>query len=361
VTALDPQYMTADNLAVMPENSPSVVEGVAAALKYNLDALFDIEAEKAVFPTPCTVREALTRYVDLSGIPRRSVLKALAWFARAPRQADRLRFLASKEGRGEYRTFVEEQGLSLFHLVTEEFRSLAIPLEHFINLAPHLQPRYYTISSSSSAHPDSIHVTVAVTQATLRSGRVHTGVCSSYMALPGIQTLRIFVRPSSFRLPSDASTPVILVGPGTGIAPMRAILYERRHQRTVGRKAVGETVLFFGCRRRDTDFLYEEELMGFAGDGTLTRLELAFSREQNSKVYVQHRIVEADVARVLWDLVHKKGAYVYVCGGTQMGHDVLKAFEQVAEVQGRLAPSTAVEYIRSLQSDARYVQELWSA
>lgn len=102
-----------------------------------------------------------------------------------------------------------------------------------------------------------------------------------------------------------------MVGPGTGVAPMRAFLQERRHQKAAG-QTVGDTVLFFGCRRRDDDFIYEDELMQYAQDGTLTTLELAFSREQPEKVYVQHKL--RDKAQQLWDLIHNKGAYIYVCG-----------------------------------------------
>lgn len=123
--------------------------------------------------------------------------------------------------------------------------------------------------------------------------------------------MHVHVRPSTFKLPSDASKPVIMVGPGTGVAPMRAFLQERRHQKAAG-QTVGDTVLFFGCRRRDDDFIYEDELMQYAQDGTLTTLELAFSREQPEKVYVQHKL--RDKAQQLWDLIHNKGAYIYVCG-----------------------------------------------
>jgi NADPH-ferrihemoprotein reductase len=340
-----------------------VVERVAAALNYDLDAVFEIHGGKAVFPTPCTVRQALTNYVDLSGIPRKSVLKALAAFAQNAADKDRLLFLAGKAGKAEYEKFVREDGRSLAELISECFPSLAIPLEHFINTAPYLQPRYYTISSSSSVHPQSIHITVAVTRDEVRPGRVHLGVCSSYLAsLRAGQSVRVFVRPSGFRLPASPSTPVILVGPGTGIAPMRALCQERRFQRLVERAGVGETVLFFGCKRRDHDFLYEEELMGFRGDSTLSDLQLAFSREQHQKVYVQHRITDPQTARDLWQLL-SRGAHVYVCGGNKMGADVKAAFESVAKVAGGLNDRAASDFVKGLESanERRYVQELWSA
>lgn len=338
-----------------------MVQALAASQGYDLDRFFVFEQGKALFPTPTTVREALTYYVDLKGIPRRSTLSQLAAFARNPKDVERLMRLASKEGRQEFREVVEAHGRSLFELVTEVFPSVQIPLDHFINLAPRLQPRYYTISSSSKAHPDSIHITVAVTRTDLPDGRVHTGVCSSYLAKTSTSTVRCFVRASSFRLPSDPSVPIIMVGPGTGVAPMRALLQERRHQRVVEKKTVGETLLFFGCRRRDHDFLYEEELMSYTRDGTLTDLQLAFSREGVQKVYVQHLINKPETAARLWQLLDKQGAHVYVCGGTKMGTDVLQAFGTVAKAVGNLDDKTAMEYIKSLQNQGRYVQELWSA
>ena len=354
-------YTTADNLAVLPENPANVVEAVAAGQMYDLDALFDMVCEKAMFPTPCSVRDALTCYLDLCGIPRRTTLGQLATFALAAKEAEKLKFLASKQGRDEYNQFVVKEGRSLAELITETFPSVRVPLQHFINLAPHLHPRYYTISSSSSVYPTHVHATVAVTKDEPRPGRVHWGVCSSYIAAPSTQHVRIFIRPSSFRLPVESTTPIILIGPGTGIAPMRALLQERRHQRVVLGQEVGETLLYFGCRRRDTDFLYEEELVEFQKDGTLTDLQLAFSRERREKVYVQHLLVQAGNAKKLWGLVADKGAHIYVCGGTSMGLDVHKAIAGVVEKEGKMDSKAATEYVKALQAKGRYVQELWAA
>ncbi len=346
---------------MLPENSAAVVESVARAMDYNLDSAFELIAEKATFPTPCTVREALTRYLDLSGIPRRTTLGQLAAFTQNPQEGDRLRQLASKQGREEYNRFVVQEGRSLAELVTETFPSVKIPLNHLVALAPHLQPRYYTISSSSSLHPAHVHATVAVTRDEPRPGRVHLGVCSSYLANPATTRARIFIRPSSFRLPADPATPIILVGPGTGIAPMRALLQERQHQRVARQLPVGETLLFFGCRRRDTDFLYEDELMAFSRDGTLSELQLAFSREKAQKVYVQHLITQPKMAARLWQLLSARGAHVYVCGGTTMGQDVHKAFAAVVEKEGKQSAQAAADFVKGLQQQGRYVQELWSA
>jgi len=351
------QYLTADNLAVLPHNSSTGVSALAMAMGYNLNDTIVMENGKALFPTPCTVRDALTKYTDLHGIPRRSTLAQLAFFAKDNEEKTRLQFLASKGGREEYKSFVEQAGRSLLELITSSFPSLQIPLDHFINLARSLQPRYYTISSSSSVNPSSIHITVAVTQTPLPGGRVHQGVCSTYLASPATKSLRIFVRPSTFRLPALPSTPIIMIGPGTGIAPMRAMLQERHHAKEVRREAVGENILFFGCRRRDHDFIYEEELRAFEKSGALTDLQLAFSRETEKKVYVQHLISKPETASRLWKLISEEKAHVYICGATSMGHDVHKALQDVITSNGE----SGAEVLKRMQAEGRYVQELWSA
>ena len=151
-----------------------------------------------------------------------------------------------------------------------------------------------------------------------------------------------------------------MIGPGTGIAPMRAFLQERKWQRdTYGTNKVGDTDLFFGCRRPEEDYIYEDELMRYTRDGTLTRLEVAFSRAGNKK-YVQHLM--SDSAERLWTLISEGGAHVYVCGGTNMGKQVRETFEQIIVESGNMSAKEAAEFIKKMQDvrPQRYTQELWS-
>eukprot|EP00937_MAST-01D_sp_MAST-1D-sp2_P003992 g3992.t1 len=353
------RYRTADNLAILPENPPAAVHAVAKALGLSLESRFRLAAVDAFsktlppFPTPCTVREALSRYCDLSGLPRKGVLMALAHFAGDAKEKERLLLLASKHGKAEYAAWVADAGRTLAEVITA-FPSVKPSLEQFIAIAPRLMPRYFTISSSSAAHPTSIHVTVSVLVEPKTGGRVVKGVCSNYLAglAAGKHRLRAFVRASSFRLPSSRATPILMIGPGTGIAPMRAFLQERAVQRAAAKESneeVGDSVLFFGCRHREKDFIYEDELLAHAREGALTALETAFSREQAQKVYVQD--VLRQKAEMVRSLVGDKGAHVYVCGATRMGTDVLQA---VGEILGSEAAA------KKLQADGRYVQELWS-
>ena len=159
--------------------------------------------------------------------------------------------------------------------------------------------------------------------------------------------------------------PVVLVSSGAGIAPMRAILQERAWQRGQAGAgagaggAVGDTVMFFGCRRRDEDYLYSDELQAYCRDGTLTALHTAFSREQVAKVYVQHRVAEQGA--LVWELLRARGAWLYVCGGMGMGRSVGEALEGVAAAEGKLPAARAKEWIKKLTADGRYIQELWSS
>ena len=366
----DLRYQTADNLGVLPVNDDDVVEAVAGALGYDLDAVFRLKPapdhehkHAALFPTPCTVRECLARYCDLTQAPRRSDLKLLASYATDPLDRSALLRMASKEGKAEYREKIVNAHIGVADIVARLCRSIEMPLEHFIAACPRLLPRYYTISSSSSMHPDSIHITVSVVKTERQDGSVHKGVCSHHLA--GIVengTVRVFCRDSSFRLPKDPSRPVIMIGPGTGIAPMRALLQERSHQRQkrrIGSKNVGKNVLYFGCKTPHQDYIYEDELKDFEKEGTLNSLRVAFSRKTEKKVYVQHLL--ADDADETWKLVEKEKASVFVCGGTKMGADVSETLRSIVAEAGGMSADEAKAYLDKMSSEGRFVQELWSA
>jgi NADPH-ferrihemoprotein reductase len=358
-------YQTADNLGVLPVNSNTTVEKVAKALQYDLDAVFSLSAADnhewhgAPFPMPCTVRECLTQYCDLQGALRRSDLKLLAAYCQDSTDQKALQRMASKEGRAEYKEKILESFVGLADLL-EKCPSISMPLEHFINACPPLQSRFFTISSSSSVHPDTIHLTVSVTQHERKDGSFFKGLCSNYLASrkPSTHTIRVFHRPSTFRLPADASRPLIMIGPGTGIAPMRALLQERSYQRTKRKMNVGSNILYFGCKRRSEDFLYEDELKQFQQDGVLDVLRVAFSREQDQKVYVQHLLLQN--AEETWNLIDGQKAHIFVCGGVKMGQDVSEALKEIVVSHSDLSSNAAKEYLSKLSHEGRFVQELWA-
>ena len=358
-------YHTADNLGVLPLNQPSIVESVAKALGYDLDAVFSIKAAPghewhgAPFPMPITIRECLTRYLDLTSAPRRSDLKLLAQYAKDPVDRKALARLSSKEGKAEYREKILDCFVGMVDLL-KLCPSLTIPLDHLISICHILLPRFYTISSSSSVFPRAVHITVSVTQDNRKDGSLFNGVCSTYLASlkPGIDSVRIFNRPSTFRLPKDPSRPVIMIGPGTGVAPMRALLQERNYQKSKEKLAVGKNILYFGCKRESLDFIYADELKAFHNEGCIDRLYLAFSREHGEKVYVQHLLSKN--SKETWNLIDSEKASIYVCGGVKMGHDVTETLKEILSTEGQMSFDNAKDYLAKLAIDGRFVQELWA-
>ena len=217
-----------------------------------------------------------------------------------------------------------------------------------------LQPRLYSISSSLKAHPGEVHLTVAVVRYEL-NGRARKGVCSTFFAdRVGPETkVPVFVHKSpSFKLPPDGSRPIIMVGPGTGVAPFRAFLEERR-----AIAATGKNWLFFGDQRAAYDFLYREELEAMKNDGLLARLDTAFSRDQEQKIYVQDRMLEN--AGEIWSWL-QEGGYFYVCGDAKrMAKDVDAALHKIAETAGGLSVEQAADYVKQLKSEKRYLRDVY--
>jgi len=219
-----------------------------------------------------------------------------------------------------------------------------------------LRPRLYSISSSMKAHPDEVHLTVGVVRYGRNdSARQRKGVCSTFLSerLVAGSTVGVFVQPShGFKPPVDPKAPMIMVGPGTGIAPFRAFLEERRE---LGH--TGPNWLFFGDQRRATDFLYQTELETFQQSGHLHKLDLAFSRDQAEKVYVQHKMLEngAEMWRWLQD-----GGHFYVCGdASRMAKDVDNALHRIAEEHGGLSTDAAKDYIATLSKTGRYGKDVY--
>jgi len=224
----------------------------------------------------------------------------------------------------------------------------------FIGLLKKLHPRLYSISSSPKAHPGQVHLTVGVVRYD-REGRVHKGTCSAWLAerVEPATPVPVFIQPNKhFRPPADPALPMIMIGPGTGIAPFRAFLEERRE---IG--ASGKNWLFFGERQEKTDFLYRDELLGMVEEKLLTRLDLAFSRDQIKKIYVQTRMMEH--ATELYDWL-EQGAHFYICGdAARMAKDVEAALLSIIESVGNKTPEAAAEYLKALSSAHRFHRDVY--
>ncbi|KAJ1456874.1 hypothetical protein M885DRAFT_438997 [Pelagophyceae sp. CCMP2097] len=367
------EYATADNLAVLAVSAAADVSTVAEALGFaNLSAEFalaPVDAAKqhwAPFPTPCTVGDALGKYCDLAARPRHAAIVALS--AAAPGCPDLAELAGDAAAFAQWRD-ASNDASSL--AATMKWAApkldaakkgtaglLALFLEH---VAPRLQPRYYTISSSNVAD-GRVHITVAV----LNVDPSRRGLCTGYLADAVVgSTVRVFNRASSFRAPKGAAAPLILVGPGTGVAPMRAVLRELDFLRTAPaeaksewRGAVSRSVLYFGCKKSGADDIYADEMASWLSNSALGRLEVAFSRDQGHKVYVQDLLARpSDAEDLRAALINERGA-VFICGGVAMGNSVAEAIKAVLAAQ--LGDKGAAAHLDDMKRTGRYVQELWA-
>ena len=332
-------YEAGDALGVIPSNCPALVEDLLAAL--------GCDGEEAV-PVPgggeLPLRKALTTAYDMAR-PTSELMQRLG-AQNAP-----LRELLAPERKDELKKWLWGREIIDLLLGTPDARFT--PAE-FVALLKKMAPRLYSISSSPKAHAGQVHLTINVVRHQ-SYGRSSKGVCSTFLAdrVSAETSVPVFVQTShGFRLPANGDTPVIMIGPGTGVAPFRAFLHERR---ATGAK--GRNWLVFGEQRSTLDFYYRDELEPMLADGHLTRLDTAFSRDQVEKIYVQHRLVER--AADLWSWL-QDGAHVYVCGdASRMAKDVDAALHSAVATAGGLGPDGAVEFVKKLKADKRYQRDVY--
>lgn len=339
-------YTCGDSLGVFPRNRAEEVEEI-------INALGVTGEEKVVLPRSERVlsfREALFSSVSLAGPTRRSLM-AFAEEATHPRERARLEDLLKDENRKSTAVYLENR---YFIDLLDEFPSARFSPQGFVDCLRKLMPRLYSIASSPAMYPTEVHLTVAVVRYET-NGRERHGVCSTFLADRAALNepkLPVFVAKSHFGLPEDGSIPIIMVGPGTGIAPFRGFLQER-----MARGARGKHWLFFGDQHEATDFLYGEEFEAMQADGHLDRLDLAWSRDQEEKVYVQDRMLES--GEELWAWL-EEGAHFYVCGDARrMAKDVDTALHTIAVEQGGMSGEDAEAFLKALKKEKRYQRDIY--
>lgn len=340
-------YAPGDSLGIYPQNNPDLVNQLIQKLQWDPSVSITLTTGHIV-----TGYEALINYLDIHHISRK-LLDQLHTHTSDPAEKATLASLLDPEAIEALKQYLKDRDLLD---IVEAFphACAALTPAEFPSILRRLLPRLYSIASAPTIHPNQIHLTLSVVRYTLND-RMHEGIASTYLAerMPlNEPLLRVFIAPSHFRLPKNPHADVIMIGPGTGVAPFRAFMQERAAQAHTGR-----SWLFFGDQHRETDFLYESEWNQMLQSGSLYQLDVAFSRDQAFKVYVQH-VMEAKKEQ-LWKWI-ESGAHIYVCGDAkQMAPDVDKTLNFIIQDQGSLSESAASDYIKALKQQKRYQRDIY--
>ncbi len=340
------EYTPGDAVGILPTNRDSEVEAVLKALGFKGD-----EKVLDFFKKETTLDDALRTKLHIGKLTRGSVNSYAKIAPEGTPGLDFLKSLAGQDNKSRAEEYV--WGREFIDLVTEHPGGVTDPQQLFTVLQ-RLTPRMYSIASSQAKHADAVHTTVRVVRYHTHN-RDRQGLCSGHLGERADEgsTMPIFLHANAnFRLPDDPATPVIMVGPGTGVAPFRAFLQHRQaHGHT------GDNWLFFGEQRRASDFLYQAEFEAMLADGTLTRLDTAFSRDQHKKVYVQDRMKENSAEVFSW---LERGAYFYICGdASRMAKDVEQTLLDTIANGKDCSPEHAQEYLSDLKKARRYQLDVY--
>jgi cytochrome P450/NADPH-cytochrome P450 reductase len=362
----DITYRVGDHLSVVPRNDPALVDSVARRFGFlpaDQIRLQVAEGRRAQLPAgePVSVGRLLSEFVELQQVATRKQIQIMSENTRCPVTKPKLLAYVGDDAASTelYRLDILGKRKSVFDLL-EEHPACELPFHAYLEMLSLLAPRYYSISSSPSGDPSRCSVTVGVVGGPANSGRgIYKGICSNYLAGRRTgETIHATVRETKagFRLPDDPSVPIIMVGPGTGLAPFRGFLQERAALKAKG-ASLGPAMLFFGCRHPGQDYLYADELKAFAADG-IAELHTAFSRSEGPKTYVQN-LVSAERDGV-WSLI-AKGAIIYVCGdGSKMEPDVKAALIAIYRERSGADADAGLRWIDDLGTKNRYVLDVWA-
>ena len=334
-------YEPGDALAVIPVNAPDVVQSILKAAKLTGNESVEVKGEGSKL-----LADALREDYDITAISR-AVLTKL----QAATGSTELAALLAEDAKEQLKAW--NYGREIVDAI-EAFAPNGLSADQLAGIFRKLPPRLYSIASSPLAHPGEVHLTVAAVRYHAH-GRGRKGVCSTYLAdlVKTGDLTSIFVQPNkNFRLPASGETPVIMVGPGTGVAPFRAFV---EHRSALGHP--GKNWLFFGDQRYTYDFLYQLEWQDHLKSGVLSKLDVAFSRDQPEKIYVQHKMLERAKELYAW---LEEGAHFYVCGdANRMAHDVHEALVSIVETQGHKSRADAEAYVEELKKSKRYQRDVY--
>jgi sulfite reductase (NADPH) flavoprotein alpha-component len=333
-------FQPGDSLGIYPENDPELVSLLLEELKWNPEESVTINKQGEVL----SLKDALSTYYEITTLTKPLLEKA----AKLTANSDLQEILNDSE---KVKSYLE--GHDLLDVV-RDFGPLSGSPQEFVSILRKMPARLYSIASSLTANPDEVHLTIGAVRYNA-NGRDRKGVCSIFTAerlQPG-DTVPIYIQQNeNFKLPANPETPIIMVGPGTGVAPFRSFIQEREE---VG--AEGKSWMFFGDQHFVTDFLYQTEWQKWLKDGVLTRMDVAFSRDTAEKVYVQHRMLEQSKELFQW---LQEGAHVYICGDEKhMAHDVHQTLIGIIEKEGGLSREAAEAYLADMQQQKRYQRDVY--
>ncbi|KAL2782293.1 NADPH-dependent diflavin oxidoreductase 1 isoform c [Daubentonia madagascariensis] len=356
ITGSGISFAAGDVVLIQPSNSAAHVQQFCQVLGLNPDQCFTLQPREPDvpcplrLPQPCSMQHLVSQYLDITSVPRRSFFELLACLSVHEVEREKLLEFSSARGQEELHEYCSRPRRTILEVLCDfPHTAGAIPPDYLLDLIPPIRPRAFSIASS-------LLILVAVVQYQTRLKEPRRGLCSSWLASldPGRGPVRVplWVQPGGLAFPETPDTPVIMVGPGTGVAPFRAAIQERVAQGRTG------NILFFGCRWRDQDFYWEAEWQDLERKGCLT-LVTAFSREQERKVYVQHRLRE--LGPLVWELLDRQGAFFYLAGNAKsMPADVSEALTSVFQEEGGLSGPDAGAYLARLQRMLRFQTETWA-
>ncbi|MBX9435034.1 assimilatory sulfite reductase (NADPH) flavoprotein subunit [Bacillus paralicheniformis] len=334
-------YEPGDALGIFPENDPELVDMLLAELKWDPNATVTVDQGENL-----SLKEALTSYYEITVLTKKFIQQAAELIAN-----EKLRELAAQENADQLKAYIAGRDLIDF---VQDFGPIAVAPQDFVSILRKIPPRLYSIASSFAANPDEVHLTIGAVRYNTH-GRDRKGVCSVLCAerlQPG-DTLPVFIQPNkNFKLPENPEAPIIMVGPGTGVAPFRSFMQEREET-----GAPGKSWMFFGDQHFVTDFLYQTEWQKWLSDGVLTKMDVAFSRDTEEKIYVQHRMLEHSKELFEW---LEEGATFYVCGDkNNMAKDVQNALLEIIEKEGGKSREEAEAYLAEMKKQKRYQRDVY--
>lgn len=365
-------YSCGDCLAVYPTNETERVSKFLDQIGREPDELvqlIDLLGQRRFhpdgpLPEVVSLGQLCSEVLDIFGWPKMRFYEALGLAATDPKEKAELQYLITKEGKAKRRQEYESERMTYADLL-RAFPSAGMTLEHLIDFIPPIKPRLYSIASASAMRGEHLHLCIVDDDSVTPSGKAFHGHCTSFLRDMGRDVgegahVAAKISPAAIQLPSDHTTPMLMVGLGTGYAPFRAFMEERKQAKMNGEKT-GDMALFFGARHGKTDFLYGcsgfDEIGQFQRDGVLTQLRTAFSRDQADKIYVQHRMMEEP--ELVYDYLVRREGYFYLCGPSGPVKPVRAAVCNALQKCGGMSAEEADAYVTQMQLSGRYNLEVW--